>query len=110
MKTWMTLLPVIFLAGCSTTLVSNNEPSLSEDVPDIDMDEDIDNAEPSQLRCAADQYQNLIGQLINEIHTDSLPVPKRVYSTTDMVTQDYRPERLNIVHTPEGRVSAVMCG
>ena len=65
---------------------------------------------PVTEQCAADAYQHFVGQRIGEIHTDSLPTPLRIYSTTDMVTMDYRVERMNIVTTPEGVVIEVKCG
>jgi hypothetical protein len=61
-------------------------------------------------QCAAEAYQVLIGQQIGEVHTDSLPRPHRVYSVFDMITQDYRPDRLNVVVGEDGAVVEVRCG
>ena len=60
--------------------------------------------------CPAAAYQVLVGQPIGEIHTDSLPSPRRIYGRGDMVTMDYRPDRLNIVTSDDGRVVEVKCG
>ncbi|MEQ8434390.1 MAG: I78 family peptidase inhibitor [Oceanicaulis sp.] len=60
--------------------------------------------------CPAAAYQVLVGQPIGEIHTDSLPSPRRIYGRGDMVTMDYRPDRLNIVTSDDGVVVEVKCG
>ncbi len=80
----------------------------SVDAGDAPADTGAPNA-PTE-RCAADAYQHLVGQRIGELHTDSLPVPLRIYSTTDMVTMDFRVDRMNIIHTPQGEVIEVKCG
>lgn len=60
--------------------------------------------------CPAAAYQVLVGQPIGEIHTDSLPSPRRIYGRGDMITMDYRPDRLNIVTGDDGVVVEVKCG
>jgi hypothetical protein len=60
--------------------------------------------------CPAAAYQVLVGQPIGEIHTGSLPSPRRIYGEGDMVTMDYRADRLNIVTGDDGRVVEVKCG
>lgn len=66
--------------------------------------------DPDPQPCAADTYQGLVGQKIGEVHTDSLPRPLRVYSVTDMITMDHRPDRMNIVVSVDGEVVEVSCG
>ena len=105
MSRLFSLISIFFLIGCTTTDTAQ-EAAEGDGVQDpLPVIEDS-----SQVRCADMEFQRLIGQLITEVHTDSLPRPVRIYSTSDMVTQDYRPERLNIVHTDEGRISRVFCG
>ncbi|MAP48685.1 MAG: hypothetical protein CMH90_04300 [Oceanicaulis sp.] len=60
--------------------------------------------------CAAEAYQVLVGQPVGGVHTDSLPRPHRVYGSGDVVTTDYRPDRLNIVVGDDGTVAEVKCG
>jgi hypothetical protein len=81
----------------------------NQDVTEVDMSElDEDGAEARE--CAADQYQMLVGQPGTEVHTPSLPQPHRIYGEGDMVTMDYRPERLNVVIGGNGEVMEVKCG
>lgn len=68
---------------------------------------DVSDGSPS---CPSAAYQVLVGQPIGEIHTDSLPSPRRIYGQGDMVTMDYRPDRLNIVTGDDGVVIEVKCG
>lgn len=83
------------------------------------MPDHIDSAEPDYpvidrtgegRECAAEQYQVLVGQRVSEVHTDSLPSPRRIYAHGDPVTMDYRPDRLNIVTDEQGVIIAVRCG
>jgi hypothetical protein len=64
-------------------------------------------AEPS---CAAEAYQVLVGQRVGEIDRASLPVPNRVYGRGDMITMDFRMDRMNIVVGNDGLVQEVKCG
>lgn len=60
--------------------------------------------------CPAGQYQVLVGQAYDEVHVSSLPRPHRIYGEGDMVTMDYRPDRMNVVVGTDGRVIEVKCG
>ena len=60
--------------------------------------------------CAAHEFQMLLGSTRAEIDEEALPRPFRVYGHLDMVTQDHRPERLNVVIGPEATVYQVFCG
>ncbi len=66
--------------------------------------------EAGTAACAAEAYQALLGQAAAEIDRESLPRPHRIFSDTDMVTMDYRADRLNIVHDQDGAVIRVYCG
>ena len=70
----------------------------------------VETAGADGRRCAATRYSVLIGQPIEGIDTASLPGPLRVYSTDSRITGDERPERMNIVVGPDGRVARVSCG
>lgn len=112
------VLGAALLSGCQTMPqdTSEDDPSYTiggERGPGADPDTgpsggpDASDGSPS---CPAAAYQVLIGQPVGEIHTDSLPSPSRIYGRGDMVTMDYRPERLNIVTGDDGTVVEVKCG
>lgn len=72
---------------------------------------DVEKVElPDDRRCAVAQYRALIGRPIEEIDVASLPRPLRVYPAGSRITMDHRPERLNVVVGPDGRVVKVKCG
>ena len=58
--------------------------------------------------CDAADYRALIGTSVTDT---SFPVgPRlRVFTLTDIVTQDYIPQRTNVVHD-RGRITRVYCG
>ena len=60
--------------------------------------------------CAAARHRSMIGRSIGEVDTAALPGPLRVYRAGSAVTGDHRPERMNIVVGPDGRVVGVRCG
>ena len=60
--------------------------------------------------CNAERYIDIIGKPIDEIHVADLPKPLRIYSTGDLITMDYQPERLNVVVGADRHVLNVKCG
>lgn len=86
--TWIALLLV---AGCTTA------PSPGREA-----------APAAGDACGASAYQNLIGQ--DAVVELSLPEPKRSYRLGDPVTQDFVPERLNIVLDDTDTITAINCG
>lgn len=60
--------------------------------------------------CAADELQGLVGQSVDEIDTETLPQPRRIYGAGMAVTMDYRANRLNIVYDEARIVIEVKCG
>ena len=64
----------------------------------------------NERRCAAAQYRALVGRPIEDIDTDALPRPLRVYPVGSRITMDYRPDRMNVVVGADGRVVKVKCG
>lgn len=77
--------------------------------PELDPERVVENPEDAP-ECPAEEYQVLVGQPREEIHYESLPEPHRVYGEGDMVTMDYRRDRMNIVVGMDGRVVEVKCG
>jgi hypothetical protein len=60
--------------------------------------------------CAAEDFAYLVGRSRAEAVAAELPEPHRIYGTRDMVTQDYVPQRLNVVVGEDEIVTAVTCG
>ena len=87
------------LTACATTATTTNPGAGFQPDP-----------MPEPELCAAEAYQVLVGQPVGGVHTDSLPRPHRVYGPGDMITEDYRPGRLNIVVGDDGVISEVKCG
>ncbi|MFK7834631.1 MAG: I78 family peptidase inhibitor [Sulfitobacter sp.] len=58
--------------------------------------------------CNATQYQSLVGQ--DASAAQAVPQPKRVFHITDMVTMDFRAERLNVQLDDSGTIGAITCG
>lgn len=59
--------------------------------------------------CGASRFQHLIGTPASEIDQASLPEGARIITPETMITQDFRPERLNIITGTDGRVSSLSC-
>ncbi len=62
-----------------------------------------------QTTCGADRWQSLVGKR----HSDLPPAQEnwRVHSLSQPVTEDLRPDRMNVIWDDEtGRVLAVRCG
>ena len=71
---------------------------------------DAGSGKANDRTCAAARHRALIGRPIEEIDTAALPGPLRVYHAGSRITMDHRPERLNVVVGPAGRVVKVRCG
>jgi hypothetical protein len=131
MRIAIVVLGALLLSGCQTMPgqnTSDDEPGYTlggergpdagpETGPDTGPDTATDtgpsggpDASDGSPGCPAAAYQVLVGQPIGEIHTDSLPSPRRIYGRGDMITMDYRADRLNIVTGNDGRVVEVKCG
>ena len=98
-RTLVILVAGLTLTACATTASTTN--------PDAGVQPD---PMPEPQPCAAEAYQVLVGQPVGGVHTDSLPRPHRVYGPGDMITEDYRPDRLNIVVGENGVIAEVKCG
>ena len=97
---------LLVIAACASV----SEPPMAEDPPIIDRTGGVATGEADVPQCAAEAYQVLVGQPIGEIDTDSLPVPLRIYGPDQMITMDYRPDRMNIVLDADDIVVEVRCG
>ncbi|MBM3605224.1 MAG: hypothetical protein FJX25_10860 [Alphaproteobacteria bacterium] len=64
---------------------------------------------PPSDECGAAGYQGLIGQPRDVLAQMNFPLNTRVIGPDDMVTADFRPERLNIEYGRNGRIEKVSC-
>lgn len=60
--------------------------------------------------CNAGEYANLIGQDATALEKVLILGMVRVVRPGDMVTQDYRPERINFGIDASNRISDISCG
>ncbi len=65
--------------------------------------------EPGPDTCGAAALQDRIGEGRTAL-TDPLPEGTRIIPPGTAVTQDYRPERLNIDVDAQGRITRIWCG
>jgi hypothetical protein len=63
----------------------------------------------AQDTCGAAAHQALIGTPANAIDLSTLPAGTRVITPDMMVTQDFRPDRLNITAGTDGNVASLSC-
>ena len=59
--------------------------------------------------CGADEVQDLTGTPLAEAG-ERIPVDARVIAPGDVVTQDYRPKRMNVLTDDRGRIAEITCG
>ena len=94
------------LAGCAV----EEEPALITPLEGGDLvsgEDGADGALPEE--CDAADYRPLIGSSIAAV---TLPADPRVraYGETDIITQDYLPQRTNIIYGGDGVILRVTCG
>lgn len=65
---------------------------------------------PLEGTCGAEGLQGLVGQPASTLDTMRFANPLRVIGPDDMVTMDFRPDRLNIETDAAGRITRVRCG
>ena len=59
--------------------------------------------------CGADTMQKLLGQNV-ETATDLIPETARIIPPNSAVTQDYRPNRVNVNLDETGVITRIWCG
>lgn len=64
---------------------------------------------PAVDTCGAEGYQGLVGQPRAALAAMTFPIGTRLIGPDDMVTADFRPERLNIEYGRGGRIDKVSC-
>lgn len=88
---------VAVLAACSPP------PQSAEPPPET--------AEEATLQdvCGASAFDYLLGSAAADIDQTTLPEGARIITPQTMVTEDFRPERLNIITDTDGNVSQLSC-
>lgn len=59
--------------------------------------------------CLTEEQKTLVGQELDAVQ-DSLPETARIIPPDSAVTQDYRPERINVDLDEDGLILRVWCG
>ena len=94
------------LAGCAV----EEEPALITPLEGGDIVSELEGAGAGlPEECDAADYRPLIGSSIAAV---TLPTDPRVraYGETDIITQDYLPQRTNIIYGADGVILRVTCG
>jgi peptidase inhibitor I78 family protein len=60
--------------------------------------------------CGADRLQHLLGQPGSQVALLGLPGPLRMIDPGTMVTQDFRPDRINFEMDEAGNIRRISCG
>lgn len=63
----------------------------------------------AQDTCHASQFRQLVGTSASAIDRSTLPANTRVIMPGQMITMDFRADRLNIRVAPDGKVTEVGC-
>ena len=92
------------LAACGPVPVAE-EPAIVTEV----VEPEVPEAPPALEQCDAADYRPLIGTPLAEAAIVS-GERMRVFGVNDIITQEYLPQRTNVVFDDEGLISRVYCG
>jgi hypothetical protein len=104
MRAMLICLAVIAAAACSQT-----PPREAPDGPPPASAPQTAEEATAQDSCGASRFRYLIGAPASEIDESALPEGARIITPDTMVTQDFRPDRLNIITGTDGRVGSLSC-
>ena len=109
MRNCVTIIAGLILAGCAPQVPDSRT---SDDAAAISSDRQSSlnqPLKPGEIEfCDARDYRALIGSPVAATTFPSGP-ELRVYDINDIVTNDYIPQRTNVVHE-KGRITQVFCG
>ena len=101
----------LFAAACATTPVDDRELSEAAEInrPVPGASEQGGSGLADIELCDASQYRPLVGQPVDATR---FPVGEdfRVFGLNDIVTQDYIPQRTNVVYDASRQITRVYCG
>lgn len=89
MRHFLTLLPVLVLAAC----VQPDQPAQP----------------PADDACGAGKYQGLVGQPASVLDNMTFPAGTRIIQPNSAVTMDFRPDRMNVEISKNGRIDKLSC-
>ena len=95
---------LVLLMACGPVPVED-EPAIVTEV----VEPEVPEVPPALEQCDAADYRPLVGTPLS----DALIVSgerMRVYNVNDIITQEYLPQRTNVVFDAEGLISRVYCG
>lgn len=95
---------VLALAAC----VAAPHPAQQPVAPPVDLTPGWNETEPDT--CGVAPFAYLAGGPVDRVHTAGLPGLYRVVSPGMIVTQEYSPQRINIVVDGKGMVTRLTCG
>lgn len=100
MRKVLALLTVLALAACAqTTAPAPAEPTAPQSAEEA----------TAQDICGASAFAYLVGAPASAIDHTTLPELVRIITPETMVTEDFRPERLNIMVGTDGNVGSLAC-
>lgn len=97
---------VLFAAACSQSAPEPAPETPAETVEAIPQNQQ---EATEQDTCDASRFQHLIGTPLAEVDQSTLPAGARLLTPDSIVTQDFRPDRLNIMSGADGLVSSLAC-
>ena len=95
---------LVSLAACGP-LPAEDEPAIVTAAVEVEVDE----APPVLEQCDAADYRPLIGTPLAEASV-SPGERLRVFSVNAIITQEYLPQRTNVVFDDDGLITRVYCG
>lgn len=90
------LVALTLLAACASPAQTPPPPQTADEATAADA-------------CGAARFIGLIGTPADQIDQSALPPRTRIITPDMMVTQDFVPERLNIIVGTDGRVGSLRC-
>ena len=93
---------LIFLAGCVPTVPAPDAPPVAP--PSGSYPTGLDNT------CDGERYGPLVGRDATALERILIMGQVRVLRPGSIVTQDYRPDRINFEIGGDGRIAAIRCG
>lgn len=97
------------LAGCAAAAGEAIEPLTPVGGASGAAEADEGVPDPIPEQCDAEEYRGLIGSSIAATTFAESPM-LRAFSRSDIITQEYIPQRTNIVYSRDGIILRVYCG
>jgi len=108
MKPWSIAIRVALIAVIAACTPPAEAPAPSPERVVSEMPQTRE-AATAQDSCGASRFQHLIGTRLDAIDPTTLPEGARLLTPDAIVTQDFRPDRLNVMSGTDGLVSSLAC-